>query len=99
MMCMSGFFFFKQKTAYELRISDWSSDVCSSDLDVVLARHAFGGRFHGAVDVAHRAHFLARLGRRGFQFGAIGGGVVARVRPVVPLDFQRFAALDRKSVV
>src|SRR3546814_5567588 len=28
------FFFFKQKTAYELRISDWSSDVCSSDLVV-----------------------------------------------------------------
>src|SRR3546814_8847427 len=28
----SVFFFFKQKTAYELRISDWSSDVCSSDL-------------------------------------------------------------------
>src|SRR3546814_1609604 len=28
------FFFFKQKTAYEMRISDWSSDVCSSDLDV-----------------------------------------------------------------
>src|SRR3546814_1858445 len=26
-------FFFKQKTAYEVRISDWSSDVCSSDLD------------------------------------------------------------------
>src|SRR3546814_7878059 len=43
-MCMCGFvcdkvfvffcfFFFKQKTAYEMRISDWSSDVCSSDLD------------------------------------------------------------------
>src|SRR3546814_5496393 len=30
-MC-SFFFFFKQKTAYEMRISDWSSDVCSSDL-------------------------------------------------------------------
>src|SRR3546814_3790 len=29
---VSGFFFFKQKTAYEMRISDWSSDVCSSDL-------------------------------------------------------------------
>src|SRR3546814_3685899 len=27
-------FFFKQKTAYEMRISDWSSDVCSSDLDM-----------------------------------------------------------------
>src|SRR3546814_13047494 len=35
------FFFFKQKTAYEMRISDWSSDVCSSDLFkklMVLAR-------------------------------------------------------------
>src|SRR3546814_15801357 len=30
---MYSFFFFKQKTAYEMRISDWSSDVCSSDLD------------------------------------------------------------------
>src|SRR3546814_2872587 len=29
-------FFFKQKTAYEMRISDWSSDVCSSDLDVIF---------------------------------------------------------------
>src|SRR3546814_5619336 len=29
---MSFFFLFKQKTAYEMRISDWSSDVCSSDL-------------------------------------------------------------------
>src|SRR3546814_20469629 len=29
---MLRFFFFKQKTAYEMRISDWSSDVCSSDL-------------------------------------------------------------------
>src|SRR3546814_2768969 len=32
------FFFFKQKTAYEMRISDWSSDVCSSDLPLKLAR-------------------------------------------------------------
>src|SRR3546814_10352277 len=31
LMCVF-FFFFKQKTAYEMRISDWSSDVCSSDL-------------------------------------------------------------------
>src|SRR3546814_9325815 len=30
------FFFFKQKTAYEMRISDWSSDVCSSDLLPVI---------------------------------------------------------------
>src|SRR3546814_17849154 len=32
------FFFFKQKTAYEMRISDWSSDVCSSDL--MVAKHS-----------------------------------------------------------
>src|SRR3546814_1589247 len=31
-MVFLRFFFFKQKTAYEMRISDWSSDVCSSDL-------------------------------------------------------------------
>src|SRR3546814_9942287 len=32
-------FFFKQKTAYEMRISDWSSDVCSSDLAVRRVHH------------------------------------------------------------
>src|SRR3546814_7886811 len=32
------FFLFKQKTAYEMRISDWSSDVCSSDLPIVSTR-------------------------------------------------------------
>src|SRR3546814_6482096 len=32
MFCVLFFFFFKQNTAYEMRISDWSSDVCSSDL-------------------------------------------------------------------
>src|SRR3546814_11401460 len=32
------FFFFKQKTAYEMRISDWSSDVCSSDLLLAIGR-------------------------------------------------------------
>src|SRR3546814_2218137 len=39
-------FFFKQKSAYELRISDWSSDVCSSDLGLLhsLARHIAGDR-------------------------------------------------------
>src|SRR3546814_3320718 len=37
-MYLCVFFFFKQKTAYEMRISDWSSDVCSSDLrDATLA--------------------------------------------------------------
>src|SRR3546814_6358571 len=67
------FFFFKQKTAYEMRISDWSSDVCSSDL---LGQ---GGALvanlqtldHRLVDGVHRGdqlvdvlfHFLAQVGR------------------------------------
>src|SRR3546814_14574866 len=49
------FCFFKQKTAYEMRISDWSSDVCSSDLsaDVLRARPQ------------HRRHRHARRGLEG----------------------------------
>src|SRR3546814_10071571 len=38
LMCL--FFFFKQKTAYEMRISDWSSDVCSSDLGTTSGNKA-----------------------------------------------------------
>src|SRR3546814_9714122 len=52
-------FFFKQKTAYEMRISDWSSDVCSSDLtdvfDAVLLAaplNGFGDRYSGVAVVA-----------------------------------------------
>src|SRR3546814_9218616 len=41
------FFFFKQKTAYEMRISDWSSDVCSSDLCTRLRHRPRVG--HGAL--------------------------------------------------
>src|SRR3546814_8387092 len=44
MLCLF-FFFFKQKTSYELRISDWSSDVCSSDLPYKTSSHgASAGR-------------------------------------------------------
>src|SRR3546814_19538375 len=46
-----SFFFFKQKTAYEMRISDWSSDVCSSDLDAEHPGDERGVR--GAVATAH----------------------------------------------
>src|SRR3546814_10282808 len=38
---MLVFVFFKQKTAYEMRISDWSSDVCSSDLLICAFKQAF----------------------------------------------------------
>src|SRR3546814_2100831 len=47
-------FFFKQKTAYEMRISDWSSDVCSSDLQnaLDLAAAIEAGCFHHASSIA-----------------------------------------------
>src|SRR3546814_2949525 len=47
-------FFFKQKTAYEMRISDWSSDVCSSDLPAVDDRAAeeFGIEQRSCTDLA-----------------------------------------------
>src|SRR3546814_7801366 len=52
MSCVfSFFFFFKQKTAYEMRISDWSSDVCSSDL-----------RANESVDDLERLFASVRLG-------------------------------------
>src|SRR3546814_8905680 len=64
---MYFFFFFKQKTAYELRISDWSSDVCSSDL-----RLGGGERVRaGKLEHAHDHGGLAReIGVRGIIFGA-----------------------------
>src|SRR3546814_1297532 len=64
-------FFFKQKTAYEMRISDWSSDVCSSDLRL---------RFpSAAVDqgvVGPQLHLAGLLLDEGDEADRIGEGVV-----------------------
>src|SRR3546814_2312299 len=51
-MCL---FFFKQKTAYEMRISDWSSDVCSSDLETLshIAACVLEAGFRGNVTCGH----------------------------------------------
>src|SRR3546814_2818208 len=59
------FFFFKQKTAYEMRISDWSSDVCSSDLQQVL---------HLGEVLTEGHHLLARC----TQFGNGRGDLADR---------------------
>src|SRR3546814_11715638 len=57
------FFFFKQKTAYEMRISDWSSDVCSSDLavgrelgDDLARRRAAEQHRHLVAERRHACH-------------------------------------------
>src|SRR3546814_20875376 len=65
-VCILGFFFFKQKTAYEMRISDWSSDVCSSDLqdgraDAAAADQRLEGR---QVTILLLLHVADGLGAR-----------------------------------
>src|SRR3546814_4925537 len=79
------FFFFKQKTAYEMRISDWSSDVCSSDLFVVAERAMVGGR---------RKIIVKAVGGRGTK-GDLGAGkqrlhrLCQHMRKIVARQFER----------
>src|SRR3546814_16126760 len=83
------FFFFKQKTAYEMRISDWSSDVCSSDL--------IGGRRRsGAVDPGPRPVARRGGGHRRFavrRAGAWRGAATGRWR----VDLTGSFLLQRSS--
>src|SRR3546814_10410030 len=59
------FFFIKQKTAYEMRISDWSSDVCSSDLNTRVVFVANPNNPTGTwFDAAALGGFLARVPER-----------------------------------
>src|SRR3546814_5643735 len=59
-------FFFKQKTAYEMRISDWSSDVCSSDLDAVCCGSVFVRT--GATQRPLNRQFAALAAAQGYAF-------------------------------
>src|SRR3546814_8959088 len=65
------FFFFKQKTAYEMRISDWSSDVCSSDLRDAAAEEDGIGRLQ-AVERRRRFAGNDLQGRRAEALGVVG---------------------------
>src|SRR3546814_4323551 len=68
------FFFFKQKTAYEMRISDWSSDVCSSDLAVFVefvAAHAQAHAEVGAHGLAYGGHDLYAESHAVFKRAAV----------------------------
>src|SRR3546814_3546045 len=56
------FFFFKQKTAYDMRISDWSSDVCSSDLVLATAVGKLRRALHASGE--NRIATVPRLGYR-----------------------------------
>src|SRR3546814_10810634 len=50
------FFCFKQKTAYEMRISDWSSDVCSSDLTFAQQMTVVHGHLLAGIEIARGKH-------------------------------------------
>src|SRR3546814_8245079 len=97
---MEGFFVCKQKTSYEMRISDWSSDVCSSDLvqaGLVIAHVPFERRYAGLLG-------------KGLRLGVVAGIVCGDREPHV-LERQADCLanstcsarddcnLDRKSVV
>src|SRR3546814_8096911 len=80
--CCFVLFFFKQKTAYEMRISDWSSDVCSSDLEASLVE-AFG-----PIPVANVSDSMARMDAGGSDLrpmhrdGKLAGpALTVRMRP------------------
>src|SRR3546814_12535957 len=72
MCCSFCFFFFKQKTAYELRISDWSSDVCSSDLAVAACLRSLHTRSRGG-DIALIAIKDGKRHRKAGDQSAVAG--------------------------
>src|SRR3546814_17583656 len=75
-------FFFKQKTAYEMRISDWSSDVCSSDLRTQIGRRVLA--VAATLDLERKLLALVQ----GSDAGALDRGDVDEnvSRPVFRLD-------------
>src|SRR3546814_7711004 len=89
-------FFFKQKTAYEMRISDWSSDVCSSDLNLRKGQVVVGQERHRNL-----ARELALMAVDFLDEGL--AGIVPRVRLARHHQLEGPRAMDRaqdrKSVV
>src|SRR3546814_11312757 len=99
------FVFFKQKTAYEMRISDWSSDVCSSD----LARRRGARVLQDDLQVVGRLDQLLQALRRALQrLGVVDEGEVAVVERqedvVAPGDgegqvFRRYAVRGEEATI
>src|SRR5216110_3722802 len=103
------FFFFKQKTAYELSSRDWSSDVCSSDLDgpkpmsAVAARDGEGRvRVHEGVVLHPPGREVPAVVEGPGEAEGRGGdlGLVPRVRdPVVPFSDEREHVVEESACV
>src|SRR3546814_8433094 len=87
-MSMCDFFFFKQKTAYEMRISDWSSDVCSSDLAHIRNRDTLimtvTATLAGAIGMlANFALFFGGGNNRNNGLGFIGSLAIMILAPQI----------------
>src|SRR3546814_3532225 len=86
-------FFFKQKTAYEMRISDWSSDVCSSDLAIERAISEHGPRlalivWPGVQYRSGQAFDLREIARLGHAAGALVGFDCAHAAGNLPMQLH-----------
>src|SRR3546814_6986508 len=93
------FFFFKQKTAYEMRISDWSSDVCSSDLlqEATAKRNGFKKVTEMKLEVARTIKNFCIGG--GFLFAMCSGPETLDIALAANGTDIAERVLDRKSVV
>src|SRR3546814_10691239 len=92
------FFFFKQKTAYEMRISDWSSDVCSSDLRSSRRTDAADHRLCHASRAACGVRCAGEGGRAKWSWYPrdlcrTAGRILYRARPAVGLAARRWGDL------
>src|SRR3546814_16622784 len=100
MMVLCLVFLFKQKTAYEMRISDWSSDVCSSDLDregmikmPLNLDPRQGTDWRATLNAAlDRLNSLAREAER------LRADTGRHIRPILLVQVARTGREDRKSV-
>src|SRR3546814_2515723 len=95
------FFFFKQKTAYEMRISDWSSDVCSSDLAVLTPaqRRVSAARTALAWRGLYEGVTFSFVSRRQAELFGGGGEALTLANPIsADLDVMRPTPLANLAV-
>src|SRR3546814_6352367 len=97
-MMLYRFFFFKHKTAYEMRISDWSSDVCSSD----LYKHSLGQPYiYPKNELSYTGNFLHMMFAtpcEDYKVNEVVERALDRIF-ILHADHEQNASTDRKSVV
>src|SRR3546814_3839338 len=93
---MFDVFFFKQKTAYEMRISDWSSDVCSSDLIETVA-HNTPDKIHTIV-IDPATGLMPHHGRAVAAALALEGDLARQAAKVLAGLYNAFLATDAEQI-